>query len=344
LGSGAIIASMFTSVSAQGVWNARPPSPAAAWLGRNSRRGFSSTAATISLTEGDRSPDFYWVCDPTSFGFASGASHDPIASSPNFYEYCGDQPESYTDPSGLLSPGDRKALHKCARDELDALVKSHKISQEEANMRLAIIDAALNSKIEYKPREAGWRNPGYWVDKGAFQVKPGRSPCDAIRDMAVNGGGTGCTKACQVLILKGICDYCKSIGKEPDFDKVLRQSPDPTEFFEDPNCPFGTLKNYDAPRESSERFSEGNLMPGDQIHVNNPYWKKGNPPGLEGSNKLYVCKGKYIDPWGEAVFSLEGIQIAVRGYLGPDDAPLSRFPVDRWFQPRIPDVCKDSKK
>jgi hypothetical protein len=69
---------MVTGLSTQGVWNVGPLSPLATWLGKNARREFSSTTASIHLTEGDSSPDLYWICDPASFGFASGASHDPI--------------------------------------------------------------------------------------------------------------------------------------------------------------------------------------------------------------------------------------------------------------------------
>lgn len=74
-----------------------------ALLSGNSRREFSSTAATISRTEGDPSPDFYWLCDPASFGFASGASHDPSGyrGGINLYEYCGDDPMRKVDPTGM---------------------------------------------------------------------------------------------------------------------------------------------------------------------------------------------------------------------------------------------------
>jgi hypothetical protein len=96
---------MVTSVSAQSVWKGKGSPVFPAVLSGRSRREFSPTVASIHLTEGDRSPDFYWVCDPASFGFALGASHDPIAYAGglNLYEYVGDSPVAQVDPAGLAA-------------------------------------------------------------------------------------------------------------------------------------------------------------------------------------------------------------------------------------------------
>jgi hypothetical protein len=103
---------MAASVWAQRVWHEQAARASPGLLSGNSRREFSSTDAAPRLSEGDPSPDFYWLCDPASFGFASGASHDPIGSSPNLYEYCGDRPLTNSDPTGLMSPSEASGLIK----------------------------------------------------------------------------------------------------------------------------------------------------------------------------------------------------------------------------------------
>jgi hypothetical protein len=117
---------MFTSVSAQRVWHEQAARAFPGSLSGTPRRGFSSTDTSIGRTESDPSREFYWVCDPASFGFTSGASHDPIGyrGGINLYECVGDNPTDRTDPNGhcgysaiLAPPPARTAPPPTARSD-----------------------------------------------------------------------------------------------------------------------------------------------------------------------------------------------------------------------------------
>ena len=53
--------------------------------------------------EGRLTREQAWGWDGASLESVSAFSHDPAASSPNLYQYCGNNPLQYTDPLGLAT-------------------------------------------------------------------------------------------------------------------------------------------------------------------------------------------------------------------------------------------------
>jgi RHS repeat-associated protein len=266
-------------------------------------------------------------------------NRDPIASSPNLYAYCDDNAVNATDSSGLeagnyLNDAKRKDMLACAANELQMFVAHGWITAEEMTMRLAIIKAALNSKVGYAdgPNLPSWRNPDYWETvNGEYQVKNDKSPCDAILDMvAGTGGRTKCRKAAELVVLAGTCNFCEDRSK---FDDLLRKHPYLPELFV-PNGPIGDLIEM-LP------IAESDFIPGDQTHMINPNYvgNGGSENGPEGTNKIYVCANYgFVDPYGKKYYSYEDMQQSC-----DEDTPghpLSDYYIDHYFRPRICDTCK----
>jgi RHS repeat-associated protein len=144
-------------------------------------------------------------------GLAIWIGRDPIESTPNLYAYCGGNPTNATDPSGLreerLSDTRRTELLGIAERELRELMNAGTITRDEARLRWAVVKYALSSPFKFS--SGGWRNPEYWTDsidpEGQYTVRADRKPSDAIKDVwATPGYRTGCKKACETIILRGV--------------------------------------------------------------------------------------------------------------------------------------------
>ena len=76
-------------------------SAATADLSENSCREIFFVNVSVSAVATQLNPELHWGWDGASLESVSAFSHDPAASSPNLYAYCGNDPLTHTDPTGL---------------------------------------------------------------------------------------------------------------------------------------------------------------------------------------------------------------------------------------------------
>jgi RHS repeat-associated protein len=270
---------------------------------------------------------------------------DPIESDFNLYRYCDNNSLIYIDPTGLktLDKNSRWKLLACAEKEL----RRKGITGDELIFRLQLIYTALHSRMAFGDGSYS-RNEDFWLwdkNNNCWKVQPDKTPCAAIDSLAEGCMIGSCRQISLYLILKTICDYCKSKKKEYFINDILKQFSNPTDIFPMPgesgDTRFGEYHYY-IPSTEDGSPEKGLLLPGDQIHVRAPDTTDKTPGVMRGSNKFYVCEGKYISYDGQSYWDSysEMIQDVFINHNWGGTKDISKFKIDHYLRARIPDVCK----
>ncbi len=244
-------------------------------------------------------------------------SEDPIgfaAGDANLSRYVGNSTPNAVDPSGLTT---KQEVINQAIKELKNLVAAGKITTNDAYLRYRILVNALAGKLEFESNPKGpWRNPDYWTDKvdaeGAYTVRDDVTPRDAIKDIWRSGARTGCRKATDLIVIKSYIDHVE-INYEDDRkerDKRLAR----LDKYIGHDVPPKSASLYGPPKfaTNSENEMGGipeiNLIPGDNVHFDNPFFAANPEPGLQGSNTFYAGNGVYVGYDGKIWDSREDVQ------------------------------------
>lgn len=181
-------------------------------------------------------------------------------------------------------------------------LRSAGLSEEEVRVRLKIVENVATLKAYYPHADGGRpesRNPKYWKLNRDGVYIPRGSPTQAIRDLWRTESGIRCAKLSALVMLKAMIDVADA-KRLAELDDVLRGKVIPNEL---PNNGIGTLFTKPDPK-SGEVFQTAELLPGDEVWFENPYFRQLNRSlqrkyvGQEGHHVFYIGGGKVMDMYG----------------------------------------------
>ena len=280
---------------------------------------------TKSLDRIEIPPCIYESCDGLGL-----FSQDPIGfegSDANLYRYVSNEATNSSDPSGLEKLSQQHLDD--ARKEMDG----RGLSQRDIAFRLAILQNVAKGRVKLPGAGSdGSRDSNYWTQRnGKGPYIPKGMPSDAVNHLWIDGDNRIlCNKYTKLIILKSYFDIASKSERDAMNGK-LNGTVYPDELGEE-----------DLMWEDSNAFEVSELLPGDQIWIKNPYWKKvkpdfwdkvyPNPPdglsnerkntytysdhyrGEEGSNLFYAGNGMVIGIYNRQVMSLDDYKNGMRGW------------------------------
>ena len=248
--------------------------------------------------------------------------------------------------NGLVENANRGQYIDAAKKELDAAVASKKITQQDANIRLEVVKAALSGKLSIERDEAAdARDPSLWETDPAtgeldrFVLRPTPSASAALDSAfaALPGHRIGywCRGAAQLDILRGQEQAAGKAGI-PKFDTFAMGKSPASLFPEYNNLADGKhMGNFTECERNANGIDPKTLLPGDQTWV-----KDSLGSGTEaGSNKFYIGGGLYAEPYSNSdssvsIFDYQGYLDFVHAETGhPDISTLSIIRVGRPIVP-----------
>jgi hypothetical protein len=266
----------------------------------------------------------------SSINFFSNRSLSFQGGDTNLYRYVGNTPTSFTDPSGLerLSKNDVNQI----REEL----RRAGLSEAEIRFRLKVLENVHNGKVHFpnpKKKLFETRNSEFWKETGDGYVPRGDAS-SAINDLWKSKNGIQCYKYSSIIMLKSHLDVADA-DRLKELNRMFKDKVLPNDLESEGDGVFYenlTPKNGDT-------FGVDELLPGDQIWFENPYFERLKPErqddedftGEQGSNIFYAGNGKVISIYGGNVMSLDAYR---RGML-------QWATVSQWNKYRDPDASKD---
>jgi hypothetical protein len=245
---------------------------------------------------------------------------------------------------GIVTDDNRKQLIATAKAELDAAVRSNKISQPVADIRLETVKAVLSGALVDEDTE---KFLGSGRDKNLWQLNSDKKwffsgSAIAAIDAAYNAKGNDrigflCRTAAQFQILRGQTAVFDNLQRQ-GFD-LLANGDTPGSLFPEYNdTTDGNHKGIytEVERNSRAGIDPNSLLPGDQTWIKN---RRGEDADA-GSNKFYIGGGQFADPYTTRGLSVVGLQ-NYAGYLQfvhgeaghPNIAPLK---IVRVVRPIVP--------
>jgi hypothetical protein len=221
-----------------------------------------------------------------------------------------------------------------------AILRDAEISEGERQVRLQVVRATLTGTVIRPSDESPeMRNPAYWaLVHDCYVVAPGVAPVEAIADLWIPHGADGvpvprirCLKYTSLVLIQGLIQHFRDTGREDGLhalNQLIGRKVVPQEL---PNRGDGILWR--------RHFDAANLLPGDQVWFDNPFFDRGRglfqqrfqqdalregkspeaaltesqdraaavTAGEEGSNAFYLGGGDFI----------LGADSLVRPYRGP---------------------------
>jgi RHS repeat-associated protein len=236
-------------------------------------------------------------------------SEDPLAfeaGDSNLYRYLGNGPTDWTDPFGLARKINEKDLEN-AFDELYKKMEDGQISPEEVKLRMTILDNIITGKTRFpktsdqqsRPRRSWEKNrKGFWVPKKGMGIK-------AIFDLWTSPNAIQCNKYSKLIIIKSyidlLCDRFDCAGLERLHDALEgKEIPKELRIKGSKEQGVNLIVKLEE-RKKGPGFKASELLPGDQIWFENPYYdyltadeKDRDFLGEEGSNVFYLGNGLVI--------------------------------------------------
>ena len=221
-----------------------------------------------------------------------------------------------------------------------AILSRAEISDGERQVRLQVVRATLTGTVIRPSDESPeMRNPAYWalVDD-RYVVAPGVAPVDAIADLWIPHGADGvpvprirCLKYATLILIQGLIQHFRATGRADGLHAL-------NQLIGRRVLPQG-LPNRGDDILWRRHFDAANLLPGDQVWFDNPFYDQGRQlfqqrfqhealragkseevalteaqaraiavtAGEEGSNAFYLGDGDFI----------LGAESLVRPYRGP---------------------------
>lgn len=261
----------------------------------------------------------------------------------------------------VVTRASREPILAKVRADVQRLLNAGEITQQEAFLRYEVARAAVTCEIRFGINRV-WRNSYYWSDdrrgrsptSNQYHVRADRSPLKAIDDAWRNMSGnharyrTGCAQICELVFLKGLIELCKWLDNSNRND-ACRTAFDvfigverPSGFFPiEASGPFHDFKACD------EGFTEGDLMPGDRVWMDNPYYQAGSAyKGEEGCNAIYLGNDRFIvfGVLEAIIFDYKGLQWHVYGFNSvpkENGGPrLGEFRIIRLYRLIVPPFCR----
>ncbi|HEX7378021.1 MAG TPA: hypothetical protein VF278_12950, partial [Pirellulales bacterium] len=289
-------------------------------------------------------PDAFWAGqDPD--GFAAGDA--------NLTRFVGNSATNFVDPSGLAGRKATKEDGANAKEELAAAG----VSDEEARLRMKALSNAWRGKVGFGDN----RNADFWEEVGEennryYVPKDGVKPSDAINDLWNSRNRIQCYKYSALIIIKAKLDRANEAERER-LDEMMAGKEIPQGL---PNGGEGTFFD-DEWRDEGPGFDEHDLLPGDQVWFENPYYNELTPKELEddedvgrytgeqGSNVFYIGGGKVMaiyrdydresDSYTHKVYTIDEYRQRVQGFScvqdkGPN-ATVGEFQIRRVRRPIV---------
>lgn len=266
----------------------------------------------------------------SSINFFSNRSLSFQGGDTNLYRYVGNTPTSFTDPSGL------ERLSKNDVNQIREEMRRAGLSEAEIRFRLKVLENVHKGKVHFpntKKKLFETRNSEFWKETGDGYVPRGDAS-SAINDLWKSKNGIQCYKYSSIIMLKSHLDVADA-DRLKELNRMFKDKVLPNDLESEGNGVFYenlTPKNGDT-------FGVDELLPGDQIWFENPYFERLKPErqddedftGEQGSNIFYAGNGKVISIYGGNVMSLDAYR---RGML-------QWATVSQWNKYRDPDASKD---
>ena len=157
-----------------------------------------------------------------------------------------------------------------------AILSRTQISDGERQIRLQVVRATLTSTV-IRPSDDSpeMRNPAYWIlVNDCYVVAPGVLPVEAIEDLWILHGADGvpvprirCLKYTALVLIQGIIQHFRTTGHAEGLDAINRLIGHKVVPQELPNGGDDLLWH--------RHFDAGNLLPGDQVWFDNPFFDRG---------------------------------------------------------------------
>lgn len=248
----------------------------------------------------------------------------------NLYRYVGNSPTMFTDPSGLerLSKDDVNRI----REEM----RQAGLSESEIRFRLKILENVHTGKVYFpdpKKNLPEKRNSAFWEETADGYIPRGDAS-DSINDLWKSRNGIQCYKYSSIIMLKTHLDVANPTRRR-ELNETFKGKVLPNDLESEGDGMF----YEDLTPRNGDTFGVDELLPGDQIWFENPYYKRLKPgrrgdedfTGEQGSNIFYAGDGKVISIYGGSVMSLDAYR---QGMLGWNT-------VSAWNKFRDPDASKD---
>ena len=177
-----------------------------------------------------------------------------------------------TPPAAVPSSADNETILARAAE----ILGGEDISGGERQVRLHVVRAAVTGTV-IRPSDDSpeMRNPAYWIlVNDCFVVAPGIAPVDAIADLWVLHGADGvsvprirCLKYTTLVLIQGLIEHfrdTKNLRGLEAINQLIGRKVIPQEL---PNRGDNILWR--------RHFDAGNLLPGDQVWFDNPFFDRG---------------------------------------------------------------------
>ncbi|HJT32978.1 MAG TPA: RHS repeat-associated core domain-containing protein [Pirellulales bacterium] len=208
----------------------------------------------------------------------------------NEERYVGNDFADGTDPSGL------RALTKADVENAEKEMRQAGLSETAIWIRLRILENTNRGLVRFGDK----RNPEMWEEKdGQYVPKKGVKPLDAINDLWQSPGNQiQCKKYSSLIIIKSYADAVDDDELRDQINEQMTGKVIPNDLINE-----GEGELFQVKRDpTGPGFSENDLLPGDQVWFENPYYEQLTPQqrrlaryrGEEGSNVFYIGDGKVL--------------------------------------------------
>ena len=187
-----------------------------------------------------------------------------------------------------LAPDQERILTR-ARE----ILKNAAISEAEREVRLQVVRATLTG-VAIRPDDdyPEIRNPRYWADLGdEFVVAPGSPAVDAIADLWVVHENDGvpiprirCYKYSTLILIEGYIQYFRHTGNAAGLAALNR-------LIGSRKIP-NALPNHGDDLLWKRRLGGNDLLPGDQVWFDNPFFDRGRELIYQESCQAAIREGK----------------------------------------------------
>jgi hypothetical protein len=191
----------------------------------------------------------------------------------------------------------------------DKELRAARLSDKEIELRLKIVENVATVKAYYPHADGGrpeYRNPKHWKLNRDGSYVPRGSACEAVRDLWRTESGVRCAKLSALVLIKAMVDVADE-KRLAELDEMLRDKVIPNEL---PNRGVGALFAKPKPK-NGETFSTAELLPGDQVWFDNPYFDRLDRElrrkyvGQEGHHAFYIGGGKVMDMYAREPLPVE---------------------------------------
>ena len=211
---------------------------------------------------------------------------------------------------------------RAAREEM----QEEGLPEREIQMRTTILENTAMGRTYFPESEdrPEIRNPEFWQLNAEGYYIPKDRPTDAIEDLWRTDNGMQCFKYSTFIMLKSIIDNADEKEKAK-LDDLLRGKVIPNDLDE---AVYDVFFAHPEPKNGIA-FQEDELLPGDQIWFENPYFdrlsakqqEKENYKGEQGSNVFYAGNGNVMGIYGGTVKSIEEYREGMLGWNSVQRVP-----------------------